>query len=406
MTGWQGPAADDTEILNSYEHVEFMERSHQTNLRRLLSAAFDEGIDEAQRRQLESLLEGDAAACDAYAEFIALEAVLEQRYAKTQLDRELLATQSEIEAQLFSRAETLAGENQETASVLSQARVERASHKSEAGLAARKFSKPSSPSLHSLLSRVSAQRKTWMAVAASIALLAVVWSVRSDEFASVVAVEDVTWGDADHFTIGDELGDSWIDLREGTVKLAFRDKALVSLRGPIRFRVMSESEGFLETGSLTAHVPAEAVGFRVGCEDLSVVDLGTGFELSVEESQPTRVRVLEGRVRVESRSEETSAELAAGELATFDPSDPANQELKVGESGSLIPRTSGALSFQAEHPASLGYRAYTDDEKVHVFLERVFPQPPQRSACQSHEARQLHFPGGAPVRVERGETGA
>lgn len=354
-----------------------MERSNQTDLKRLLSAALDEGLEEAQQQQLAALLEGDAAACDVYAELIALEAILEQRYAKTQLDQELQAAQSGIEAQLSAQAASLVGGGQEIASRVSRVPVNRASQVSASqvsagGAAAPKNHRSSATSLRPILSRVRWQWQTLTAVAASIVLLAAVWSLRGDRFASVVAVEDVTWGDADYLTIGDELGDSWIDLREGTVKLAFQDKALVSLRGPIRFRVVSESEGFLQSGSLTAHVPPEAIGFRIGCEDLSVVDLGTGFELSTDEADATWVRVLEGRVRVEARAGDMSAELAAGELATFDSSEVASQKLKVSDASVLVPKTRGALSYQAEHPTSLGYRAYNDDEKVHVFLERSF----------------------------------
>ncbi|MEQ8836579.1 MAG: hypothetical protein RID07_07225, partial [Lacipirellulaceae bacterium] len=351
-----------------------MDKNEQKNLRKLLSAAFDGSLDEEQKQQLAAQLDGNAAACDAYAEFMALEASLEQRYAKTQLDQELLDHQSEIDSQLSSRAESHDSSSESVSSHATSLAVESASREKAVGSStgrARGHGK-SSPTLRPIIAQASSRWRMLSALAASIALLAMAWSLRGEKFASVVAVEDAAWGDADSLSIGDQLGDSWIDLREGTVKLAFQDKSLVSLRGPIRFRVVSGSEGYLESGSLTAHVPPEAIGFRVACDDLSVIDLGTGFELSTDESSATRVRVLEGRVRVESNAEESAVELAAGELATYDPNEPENEKLKLSKATSLVPKTRGALSYQAEHPASLGYRDYTDDEKVNVFLERSY----------------------------------
>ncbi len=363
--------------------------SDPLHLRKLLSTACDSGLDEATRRKLESILGGSEAAREEYIDFVALEALLEQRSARTQL------THSDSQLAGNTGYDTLSAHN---VKIVKGKVDEEATQSAEKRHAEKGTSNASSRGPHSVRSRdtnpnptdrpprsswttrraVDRLKTSWahagLAMAASLFLLAGIWFFRNGSHASIVAVEDATWANGAAYGIGDSVGDNWIELEQGAVKLAFHSKALVLIRGPARFRAVSSDESQLELGSVTAHVPNEAHGFKVRAPDLTVIDLGTGFELNVTDDGVSRIHVMEGRVRVESDND--SAELTAGQLATYDAraSDQAN--LMVEESSLLEPRTSGSISYNPEHPESLGYRAYVDDAKVNLFLENAYHRLP------------------------------
>jgi hypothetical protein len=60
-------------------------------------------------------------------------------------------------------------------------------------------------------------------------------------------------------------------------------------------------EAALHGGTLRANVPAESVGFRVSHPSVEVVDLGTEFTMSVDESGSAEVLVLKGDVEAHPR---------------------------------------------------------------------------------------------------------
>ena len=68
-----------------------------------------------------------------------------------------------------------------------------------------------------------------------------------------------------------------VELARGAVELTFDSGAVVVVSAPATFCVLDGGHLALDAGSVTAHVPPSAVGFRVGSPDLSVVDRGTDF---------------------------------------------------------------------------------------------------------------------------------
>ena len=100
-----------------------------------------------------------------------------------------------------------------------------------------------------------------------------------------------------------------LDLESGLVKLIFADGSRVILEGPTRFRIDSQSSGFLEVGRLTSQVPKEAVGFRICTPVAEVVDLGTEFGVAVDEAGTTEVHVLRGEVKITGSEELASTVL-------------------------------------------------------------------------------------------------
>lgn len=360
-----------TEAKNSTGDLNFVQ------LRKLLSQASDHGLDEAAREQIESWLTDNQSACDDYVDYVTLEALLDQRFARVQLSPELLSDPSSAadnyaDPQLLDQLRQLSPDQSDKRVRSTTNNPRNFTHKTLLNRVWKEY--PRSPAL--------------LAAAAAIMLLAGIWMTRSDSLATVVAVNDVSWGESHNLAIGDALADDWIELEAGTVQLAFRNTAMVALTGPARFQVLSESMGQLEHGHLVANVPAAAIGFRVQSPDLTVVDLGTGFELNVDAphaggSGTSRVHVVEGRVQLEPNSTESTVELVAGQRANYMRNATAGQKLQVLDAKKVDPRTKGSLSFNAEHPVSLGYKAYLNDATVHVFLERSYFDLP-------HEVRVNH----------------
>jgi hypothetical protein len=93
---------------------------------------------------------------------------------------------------------------------------------------------------------------------------------------SAVAAATVDTGEAvrvkTHLSKGETLS-----LKEGAIELTFASGAVVVVRAPAQFQIVGGNGLRLDAGSLCAHVPPPARGFRVAAPRMTVVDLGTNF---------------------------------------------------------------------------------------------------------------------------------
>ncbi len=87
-------------------------------------------------------------------------------------------------------------------------------------------------------------------------------------------------------------------LDEGTMRLQFASGATVVLHAPVDFQVLDERRCRLDRGRLAAEVSAACVGFTVETPTSTVVDLGTQFEVDVDQGGRSEVRVFRGTVEV------------------------------------------------------------------------------------------------------------
>jgi hypothetical protein len=91
----------------------------------------------------------------------------------------------------------------------------------------------------------------------------------------------------------------FVQLATGAMELTFSSGAVVVVKGPARFHAIDQNSIALESGELTAHVPAPAMGFRVISPGLWVVDRGTNFGVrSHADSVASEVHVFDGIVDV------------------------------------------------------------------------------------------------------------
>ncbi|XZE56547.1 FecR domain-containing protein [Planctomycetaceae bacterium SH139] len=118
------------------------------------------------------------------------------------------------------------------------------------------------------------------------------------QFATLTSVNDPVWERKS--VVGDRLGDEIVRLFAGSVELTFDDGAVVAVDGPIEFRPLSTGQLELRRGRLLASVPQKAIGFTVSTPTSKIVDLGTEFEVAVNDAGESDVQVLKGEVEVAS----------------------------------------------------------------------------------------------------------
>ena len=180
----------------------------------------------------------------------------------------------------------------------------------------------------------------WLALAASLVLASTLWldpwtdrsadrdavsGERSPEIAEFVARITGTRGDIDASTSiqirpgyfvqrGEKL-----DLGQGFTEITFDSGAVVLLEGPATLEVNSAWDLTLRRGALTAHVPPQAIGFRVSNPAVDVVDLGTKFSMVADDEGTTEVFVLKGEVEAVpcGHSDEDSLLLRTNESRRF-----------------------------------------------------------------------------------------
>ena len=127
-----------------------------------------------------------------------------------------------------------------------------------------------------------------------------------EPIARLSAAMDCRWQQSPS-KLGDELRRGQrMELLSGFAEVTFDSGAQVTLEGPAVLDLRSAWEARLQSGSLKASVPPEAIGFRVSNPSVDVVDLGTEFSMVAETGGATEVFVLKGSI-------EASAHDSAGQ---------------------------------------------------------------------------------------------
>jgi hypothetical protein len=165
------------------------------------------------------------------------------------------------------------------------------------------------------------------ALAACLALLAAGWwslrtpqpSERKGTTSKAVAmldrVVDPQWnpsGDAPR--LGTPLEPGWLRIKSGLAQVVFYNGARVVIEGPTELQLVSANEASCHSGRLTADVPPQARGFRIGTPQMSVTDLGTAFGLDVRERR-TELHVFKGSVEFEPAGDGGKQNLQEGGAA-------------------------------------------------------------------------------------------
>ena len=134
----------------------------------------------------------------------------------------------------------------------------------------------------------------------------------SQGVAMVTRLVDVDWGsDRQPVEVGEALPPGVLSIESGFAQIEFFCGATVVLEGPAELQLESMSRARVRSGRLRAQVPPAARGFSLEVEDMTVVDLGTEFALSVTDNG-SNVQVFDGEVELHQSTGEKQS-LTAGE---------------------------------------------------------------------------------------------
>ncbi len=116
--------------------------------------------------------------------------------------------------------------------------------------------------------------------------------------ARIVAASGCQWQDrAPRADLESLLPAGTSRLTAGVVELEFDDGARVSIQGPAEFTPRSGHAIELVRGRLVAYVPRQARGFTVATPTAEIIDLGTEFDVAVNDGN-TELHVLRGVVEI------------------------------------------------------------------------------------------------------------
>lgn len=163
-----------------------------------------------------------------------------------------------------------------------------------------------------------------MAAGVSVAIFLISFASRNDfsgrekvesGFAVFSQLNSAEWLDEQQFLTGDVVPPERLKLESGRAVLKFEGGVQLIIEGPVDFRAISAKRIKLTRGVSTGHVRPSGVGFQVQTLHGMVTDLGTMFDVAVENKKPTKVSVFEGSVTFKAASNEKEQLIKAGQVA-------------------------------------------------------------------------------------------
>ena len=149
----------------------------------------------------------------------------------------------------------------------------------------------------------------------------------SQGVALITRLVDVSWSDNQSpLEVGDALSPGRFEIASGYAQLEFFCGATVILEGPAELDLQSPLLARVRRGTLRAQVPPAARGFSLEVDDMTVVDLGTEFGLSVTD-KGANVQVFDGEV--ELQQPETAKRLLTAGKALLRNADGSYESAKI-----------------------------------------------------------------------------
>lgn len=152
---------------------------------------------------------------------------------------------------------------------------------------------------------------------------------QTDHIAQLTQAVGVEWDTPRDLQTGAGLSAGWLKLKRGTIQVEMISGASVLVEGPAAIKLISPLKAFCQYGKVRASVPEQAHGFSVATSRLNVVDLGTEFTLSLDETGNGQVQVIDGEVELHAADQQQSntplQSLKTGEGVRFDTEGSLNQ---------------------------------------------------------------------------------
>ncbi len=124
----------------------------------------------------------------------------------------------------------------------------------------------------------------------------------------IIGRAGVQWGDGRQLQDGQTLLEGQvIDLVGGTARISMDVGAEVVLQSPCRATLISREMVTLENGAIAVKIASWATGFKVRTNDLLVTDIGTRFMVQAHARAASEVHVLDGAVIASSLNQSSSS---------------------------------------------------------------------------------------------------
>ena len=172
---------------------------------------------------------------------------------------------------------------------------------------------PKRESISAILGRFWASIQSWqsplvLAAAAAVLMTFVGWQwvlpqfARHEVIASICKTSGAVLWENRHAVksdVGEPLTVGAYELRQGIMEFTYTNGIQILIESPAKFELCGTELLKLKTGKLSAHVPHNAIGFKVTSPSATIVDLGTEFGVKAD-SEQSEVHVFDGKVRVET----------------------------------------------------------------------------------------------------------
>ncbi|MDU0355299.1 LamG-like jellyroll fold domain-containing protein [Paraglaciecola aquimarina] len=124
--------------------------------------------------------------------------------------------------------------------------------------------------------------------------------------------------DSRYLQVNDQLKSGLISLQQGYAELSLINGVTLVLEAPIILDLKSADHVVLQSGNLVAKVPEQAIGFKVDTPSSQIIDLGTEFAVSVQNSGESQVHVLEGEIKVRATKQQSFEHVFINQARAFD----------------------------------------------------------------------------------------
>lgn len=145
---------------------------------------------------------------------------------------------------------------------------------------------------------------------------------QTDHIALLTQAVGVEWDTNRNLQAGAGLSAGWLKLKQGTIQVELISGASILIEGPAAVKLISPLKAFCQYGKIRASVPEQAQGFTMETSQVNVVDLGTEFTLSLDQSGSGQVQVINGKVELHSTDDHSTQaniqSLTTGEGVQFD----------------------------------------------------------------------------------------
>lgn len=217
----------------------------------------------------------------------------------------------------------------------------------------------------------------WLPLAASLALMGLGWWLgrwqvpQPATHAELIEVKGAKWeGNRLPTEPGARIAAGRLKLAAGLATIEFDRGARVTMEGPAELEIVDAQKCYLHGGTLTAHVPPQAVGFVVDTKHAKLVDHGTDFGVSVGGEGAAQVRVFEGKVELEHHVSGRRLELLTQQGAQVGDGDFERSEREEDDTGALrrrhqVPEGTGVMMLSTAQGRGRAAYAWSPGTNLH-----------------------------------------